>query len=683
MLSSIGGPGDYIEELVAPISVLASIVGWPTVRSFKMLDTNVVESIVSLGASFSQDSAFHVANESTLLADQEIEMKTPILDMDTNERQRLYVESQKSKGAGLGVVFQNAFISGMRDIGYKNPAWAMAELIDNAIQASAKAVEVRFDFDASNKTQAKPDQVALIDDGAGMIPEMISYAVRWGGTDREGDRHGFGRFGFGLPSASVSMASRYTVYSKVRDGDWFAVTIDLAELAKLGGDATKTDEALQPRSAQLPMWLLNKPKVGMEVASLASGTIIVLEDLDRLRKLNGWITTKSLKAKLLDYFGVIYRHWVSDIQIVIDGSKCEAVDPLFLLPHGRNHAETRVMAKAVKTSAFEVTTDSGKTGLVRIRASILHPQFGWANPDDLATGSRKNKRWDVLRRDEYNGLIICREGRQIDVVTPPWTKFQNNDRYIKIEVDFDPALDEYFGVTTSKQQIMIDDVMWEKLKSAGKEAGNLISLVKEMRAEWDSKNDSLKAAQENLVSKVEAPLPSGDAMLAAEKFKTRTPHLTPEKRDEAERNLKNKIEEEVRTTGKSVEEAKREVEEHIARRPWDIEFKAMGESPFYSPKRLGVQKVITINTSHPFYTKVYNEATMDRSAWEVLMFVLADGEIDAGGERAVFYKAERINWSEMLRHALDHLVTDSTVVDRHASIVESQEVEGAEAESAS
>lgn len=613
----------------------------------------------------------------------ETEMKVPQLEMDTNDRQRRYVASQKSKGGGLGVVFQNAFITGMRDIGYKNPAWAMAELIDNAIQASAQRVEIRFGFESGNKGQAKPDQIALIDDGAGMIPEMISYAVRWGGTDREGDRHGFGRFGFGLPSASVSMACRYTVYSKTRDGEWYAVTIDLNELGAVGGDANKADALLQAKPATLPIWLLAEQRNGVEVGGLKSGTVIVLEDLDRLRKENGWITAKSLKSKCLEYFGIIYRHWVNEIQIVVDGTRCEAIDPLFLMPHGRHYAETSVMAKAVKTTAFEVTTQSGKTGMVRIRASVLPPQFSWATPENVASETKKNKRWDIIKREEYNGLAICREGRQIDVVSPNWRKFQNQDRYIKIEVDFDPELDEYFGVTTSKQQITIDEVMWDKIKSPGKEAGDLVSLVQDMIRDWNSQNELLKAAKENLSMKVEAPLPSGEAMMAAEKFKTRTPHLTPEKREEAERNLKEKIEEEAKAKGKTPEEAKREVEAHIARRPWDIEFKSIDEGPFFIPKRLGVQKVITVNTSHPFYAKVYNEATMDRSAWEVLLFVLADGEIDASGERAVFYKAERMHWSETLRHALDHLVADSSVVDRAASKIEADEIAEGEAESAS
>ena len=69
-----------------------------------------------------------------------------------------------------------------------------------------------------------------------------------------------------------------------------------------------------------------------------------------------------------------------------------------------------------------------------------------------------------------------REGRQIDVVQPTWTKSQNHDVYLKIEIDFDPVLNEFFSITTSKQQIRIDDDMAEKLLADGKNAGGLKSL---------------------------------------------------------------------------------------------------------------------------------------------------------------------------------------------------------------
>src|SRR5438045_4148428 len=94
------------------------------------------------------------------------------LTIETIERQRKYVRAQKEKGHGLGVVFADAFLRGMRDLGYKNPAWALAEQIDNSFQAAADTVSVRFSFEGGAKSDLKPQMDALIDNGNGMIPEM-------------------------------------------------------------------------------------------------------------------------------------------------------------------------------------------------------------------------------------------------------------------------------------------------------------------------------------------------------------------------------------------------------------------------------------------------------------------------------------------------------------------------------
>ena len=88
--------------------------------------------------------------------------------IDNIERQKKYVGEQKKKTKGLGVVFADAFLRGMRDLGYKNPAWALAEQLDNAFQAGATAVSIRFGFLKANKSEKKPDPLAIIDNGNGI-----------------------------------------------------------------------------------------------------------------------------------------------------------------------------------------------------------------------------------------------------------------------------------------------------------------------------------------------------------------------------------------------------------------------------------------------------------------------------------------------------------------------------------
>lgn len=60
----------------------------------------------------------------------------------------------------------DAFVRGMRDIGYKSTAFAVAELADNAIQAGATKTDVVFGFESG----AKPSLVAIVDNGTAWTP---------------------------------------------------------------------------------------------------------------------------------------------------------------------------------------------------------------------------------------------------------------------------------------------------------------------------------------------------------------------------------------------------------------------------------------------------------------------------------------------------------------------------------
>ena len=584
---------------------------------------------------------------------------------DPLARQRRFLAREDKKGKKLGLVFADAFIRGMREIGYKNPAWAIAELIDNSFQAGADTVDIRMKDVDWKMERSKPSQVAVIDNGIGMLSRMISHAVRWGGTDRENDRQGFGRYGYGLPSAAVSMAKRYSVYSKTEGKKWYVVHVDLEALGSAAGDEDAIDKSLQPALAELPAWL-KTASAKLDVSALKSGTIVVLEDLDRLGTRGGWISGKSLKVKLLQHFGVIYRHTLHNKKVIVAGDGTEIIDPLFLLPSARYADETEVEAKPVKAAAFEAEGAQGK-GVVRIRASVLPPNFQLDDPKEYGKkGATLGRRWGIMK--DYNGILVCRNGRQIDVVSPDWTKFQNYDANIKIEIDFDPALDEFFGLTTSKQQIVIDESMWEKLKQKGKSSGGLQDLVKDMRAEFKRLKAALDAKRPPTGDKNE-PRPSAAAMQAAQKFKPRA-SISPQKTALAEKALHDYARKIAKDREIPIKQAEVSAKKETEARQFDLDFAALEEAPFYQVKRLGVQKRLTINTAHPFYEKVYQLAGDAQAGLEVLLFVLADAELDAESEREAFYRAERKIWSEGLSHALEELLSDEAMNDRAAANAE-------------
>ena len=588
--------------------------------------------------------------------------------IDTVESQRAYIEEQQRSGSPLSIVFADAFLRGIRDLGYKSPSWALAELIDNSFQAGANTVAIRLGFAKGNASEKKPDQIAIVDDGNGMLPDMISRAVVWGGTSRHDSRKGFGRYGYGLPSASVSIAKRYTVYAKIVGAPWHAVTVDIDALAAAANDAEATSRLLSPHVAAPPEWCL-RSEDGFDTGSLESGTVIVLEDLDRLRRMSGWITRRSFDANLLNDLGAIYRHWLPQRCLYVDGKLVQPLDPLFLMEHGRYFDETEVRAEAIEARTFTVETSDGKTGTISIRASVLPPDFQLLDPSQYGIEkAANNKRIAAMR--EFNGLLICREQRQIDCVRPKWTTFGNYDRNIKIEIDFDPVLDEHFGITTSKQQITVDDEMWERLKQQGTNCGNLYNLIRDMRKRFKALQGSCAAEAEEK-RKASASPASVVAFNETTELKGAVVEPTAAQKEEADRNL----EREVRRRAASEQRPEPEVREELAaearENPWAVDYAATPEGPFFRPHRLGEQKRLVINTSHPFYSRVFERFPQARPAVEILLFVLAERELEAPDQLERIYRAERQKWSERLRFALEALVGDSSLADIAASVASS------------
>ena len=94
--------------------------------------------------------------------------------------QRAYVEARR-RVSKFGLVVPEAFVRGIRDLGYRRNGDAIAELIDNSLQAGADRIDIFFGYGGTASAK-KPSQLAVIDNGHGMEPEMIRMAVMWGGT---------------------------------------------------------------------------------------------------------------------------------------------------------------------------------------------------------------------------------------------------------------------------------------------------------------------------------------------------------------------------------------------------------------------------------------------------------------------------------------------------------------------
>lgn len=59
--------------------------------------------------------------------------------------------------------------------------------------------------------------MAFIDNGSGMLPKMARYALSWGSGAHFDDPAFIGKFGFGLPNASINQTRLVEVYTKTAD----------------------------------------------------------------------------------------------------------------------------------------------------------------------------------------------------------------------------------------------------------------------------------------------------------------------------------------------------------------------------------------------------------------------------------------------------------------------------------
>src|SRR5262249_27316315 len=158
-----------------------------------------------------------------------------------------------------------------------------------------------------------------------------------------------GKFGFGLPNASVNQTRLVRVYSRRRKQDpWMVGTLDVDAV-----DTAGTVNIAVPEPGDLPDFVAAYLKrIGL---NLEHGTVVVWLNPDRLT----YRTAANLKQHLVDHFGVVYRYLLENIELVVEGIRVEAVDPLFLMPNARYYrapedggaqrSETRVLPVVLRS----------------------------------------------------------------------------------------------------------------------------------------------------------------------------------------------------------------------------------------------------------------------------------------------------------------------------------------------
>lgn len=314
------------------------------------------------------------------------------------------------------LVVASNFIQAARDSGYVSLATALGELIDNSIQAKASAIRVAI----SRGTPGVHPTITVTDNGTGMTRAELADCLKFGGTSRFNCRVSLGRYGMGLPAASLSQARSVSVEAWQSEASGWRVMLSLADA--VAGDLS----GLRPR------------RVPSDPESPA-GCRVTWHDCDRIeyQKL-GWLE----RALALDLGRMFRRFLGKGLALTINGRKVSARDPLFLeLP-----VEGYVATMPFAPLQYEMKGNDGLAAIVIVRFAEL--PVGRLHDLDAVTKRR-------LGIAGGAGVSVLRSGREIAY---GWhlmggKRKENYDDWWRCEIEFAPTLDEEFGITHSKQGI--------------------------------------------------------------------------------------------------------------------------------------------------------------------------------------------------------------------------------------
>jgi len=357
-----------------------------------------------------------------------------------------------------------------KNAGYKTTVHAINELIDNAYEAEASIVTIVLEVNTKKNLTA----IYIADNGKGMEPNLLQRAIcEKSGTNMDRQyssgkqsRAKYGKYGVGLPKASISQCNKFSVYSWINNGpnDSFCNGIDI------------TDENWISDGAQIEASSKRKPDEGLlkliGAEKYNSGSLVLWEKLDGLSWSRARMGKRGLAPNLEFLAGRIYRKSIvkNDFHIRVvtcnqswkieDDFNIKPNDPLFLMKEadiprknideGSVWPEENPMFDSVGgeevSLKIELKNGDMKEVKIIIRASMAKKNV-FAKYNGRAAGNLPHGRF----ANKNVGISLLREGREVELSTILNNPSEPRERWFGIEVDIPHELDELLGMTNNKQ----------------------------------------------------------------------------------------------------------------------------------------------------------------------------------------------------------------------------------------
>lgn len=510
-------------------------------------------------------------------------------------------------------------IVGLRDTGYEFNT-AVADIVDNSIAANATKVVLKLTADFRGNIQ-----LMIADNGDGMDRQGLINAMRYGSEARPNPAS-LGKYGLGLKTASTAFCKRLSVISR-SDGETPALmaTWDLHHVAKVNKWSLLVSDKCNTESLEL----LENVAIGH------SGTVVLWEKVDRLIKDYsapiGKPAQKALKTKedaLRQHLAMIYQRFLDpnderaqNVAIELNDEPVIAWDPF-----------QRALSELVAEETPQVQMESGNTASFIVRAFILPRREEFPN-DHLAK--------EAMLTNDRQGIYIYRENRLIH--DADWLGLYQKEPHstqLRVEFSFDHRLDEAFHLDIKKSQIILNEDLasWLQksfLPAPRREAnrrsreGQQKSISKKVNGAHDTSNNNIRNREAAAGGpKVDVVDPVAGTVEIDNKYGKTRLKLT-------------------------IANAKRPGEVFVQ------PVEGINDGLLFQPVIIEQHKAVQVNTSHPYYHKVY-VPNLNRSVTmqglDSLMWALSVAELSAVQEgTATMFQDMRYEISRILSKLVETL----------------------------
>lgn len=541
----------------------------------------------------------------------------------------------------------------LRSSGYKDAESAVSEIIDNSVEAEAKNIFVILK-DSINEKTGRPNisEIGFLDDGIGMSDEILGKCLGLGVSTRRA-RKGMGRFGVGLPQASLYACPEVYVYS-------WQNGIENAKRVYLDINKIKSGEQKEipdPELSEIPemyKYYVNLKTLDNQFDFSKSGTLVIWKNCDRIQPKR----SAYLKSRLEFSLGQKFRYFIHDkkcsIKIFNDGNKDDITtvfpnDPLFLMDDnyalGNPDEPTKLFEKGNGEKLEPIfepyTNERNKTGevvipvkyydkdgeiqtsSVKVRYSVVKAKFYdqtaiQGNPGTFAIGKYVKK---------LEGISIIRAGREIDFRKFDFYENINEPthRWWGCEIIFNPELDEAFGVSNNKQYVELKKVEDSDFSDSDdvEPIWNILNReVSETIKEMHDRNEQIRKSARTL--------PEGKTPAA-----TQTANTVEQNADDNDKTETAEVRR--KTPVDQLEQAGKETlqSQGIENPTKDEIYRFLNNSVNFVYKDLGKfgpafdysfelgTEVVTINIAHKFYTSFLEEVSEDENAKTTFELFLA------------------------------------------------------------